>query len=229
MLPVQPRLGRLPAADPRDERYPARALLAAPAERQYRYWYNQGARLDQGDTGTCVAHAWVHLAENSPITRPGTLSPYQLYRELILVDEWYDNDHEAGAADADLLFGSSVRAGAKAMAARGLIGQYSWAWDADTAVDWVLLKSPVVLGTNWYGSMFDPDAEGFVTITPYTTIVGGHAFIMDGANRQRGIVRCLNSWGPTWGRGGMFYMDMELLQRLITEDGEACMPVELKA
>lgn len=228
---MKPGLGRRVAPDPRDGQHKALRLLAAeppPDLPGYRYWWNLGSRLDQGDTGTCVAHAWVHLAENSPITRPGQLNPYQLYRELILLDEWYDNDHEASAADdSQLLGGSSVRAGAKAMQARGLIGEYLWAWDLETAVRWLLTKGPLVLGTNWYDSFYAPDDEGVLELLPYTSVVGGHAFIADGINVDKGLVRCLNSWGPNWGRNGAFYLPLELLERLIAEDGEACMATEL--
>jgi hypothetical protein len=214
-------LGRRVAHDDRDRLHLARARLPAKApERQWRYHWNRGARLDQGQTGTCVGHGCVHLAENGPVTRRGTMDPFQLYREAILLDEWPENDWEATAPMDRLQFGTSVRAGMKALQARGLVSEYLWAWDLATAVDWVHRSGPIVLGTNWYYGMDQPDEKGVVRVSG--GLAGGHCYVWDGVYLPGERGRFLNSWD--W---HVFWMSFADVERLILEDGEAAMATEI--
>lgn len=219
---MQPGLGRLHVSDDRDRLFLAAPLLAPPEapKPKWRYWWNLGARLNQGQTSTCVAHAWVHLAENSPVTRPGTLDPIAIYQRATEIDEWVDND-------GDLNFGTSVRAGAKAMAELSVISEYRWAWDLQTAVEWLLTKGPLVIGVDWYSEMMRPTYDGF--IWPAGSLVGGHAVVLDGVNTVNRFVRGLNSWGPDWGNKGTFRLTFEALEALIVADGEVCMAAEIAA
>lgn len=189
---------------------------------EYKYWWNVGARLDQGNTGTCVAHAWVHMLENSPITRPGTVDPMAMYDEIVKVDEWTENDNDTARQ-----FGTSIRAGAKIAQQRGYISEYRWAFDLATALRWLLTQGPVVIGVNWYTGMFYPDADNFIEATGQ--VEGGHAVVLDGINMKQGKVRGLNSWGPEWGDEGKFYMTFDTFAKLITERGEVCMALEVAA
>lgn len=217
-------LGRRPAPDPRDQGYQLRTLLAAPlAEapaKLFRYWNQMGWWGDQGPTSQCVAFAWAHYLEDGPVTQPGKgpiLAPASIYAEAQKVDEWPGEGYD----------GTSVRAGAKVLQKVGFVSTYAWAWDLNTVIDSVLAAGPVVMGTNWYRSMFDPDPEGIVEISG--PLAGGHAWVINGANRTAGLVRCKNSWSRSWGKKGNFYLSFESLARLIAEDGEACMAVEVKS
>lgn len=202
-----------------------RAALKEPVIRPWRYWSMRGAWLDQGNTGTCVGHAWAHYTEDGPIGHPGTIDPFAIYREATLLDEWPEND------TGDFNFGTSVRAGAQALQARGIISEYRWAWDVETVVDAILTTGPVVMGTNWYSGMNDIDARGFLQVSG--SVEGGHAYVINGANRTKGTLRMKNSWGRNWGWGGAgrqgyAFVSMEDMDRLIKEDGEACIAVEVK-
>lgn len=215
-------LGRRHAPDPRDTSFPMRPLLAAPITEAppTRYWNANGWWGDQRSTPQCVAYAWTHWLEDGPVMQPGKgpiVPPATLYAEAQKVDEWPGEDYE----------GTSVRAGAKALQDRGLVESYHWAWDAETVLQAVLTTGPVVMGTNWYDSMFDTDAQGMVRISG--AIAGGHAWLIDGASRYRGVVRAKNSWGRDWGRRGFFWLSMETLERLIHEDGEAALAIEVRA
>lgn len=214
-------LGRLHAPDERDHNYPIRTFLREEATiRTTRYWWNFGARLDQGDTGTCVGHGWVHYLENGPVTQQGQLDAFDYYRECTKVDEWTDNDW------GDLYFGSSVRAGAKVAQAKGLITEYRWAFTLDEALFALLEIGPLVLGTDWYSGMYDVDNEGFVRATG--NVEGGHCYVIDGANIKERKARILNSWGYEWGNRGTAWISFDDLDKLIRDNGECCMAKEVR-
>lgn len=212
-------LGRLPAVDARDRDHPMQ-LAAAPTEALplYHYWYDGAYYGDQGNTPMCVEYGWGHFCTDSPIVDTATGPPWQtgeVYHAAQLVDEFPGEDYE----------GTSVRAGAKVLQARGLIGEYRWAFDVDTVLRCVLTTSPVVMGTNWYESMFNPDpVTGRVSIGG--AMAGGHCWVVNGYNDRTGWARCKNSWSFQWGHRGHFFIHRTDLARLIAEDGEACMAVE---
>jgi hypothetical protein len=192
-------------------------------------WSINARALDQGETGTCVGHAWRNFLRCAPIrTEVSGPSAFDIYRSAVVKDTWADNDDEAQLADADpgLDFGTSVRAGAEAVTEFGRLKSYVWAFALQPAVEWVLTQGPVVLGTNWYSSMFRPDAEGIVRITPTATVEGGHAYLLRGVDTRKALARCSNSWGDDWGKSGEFLLPFRDLERLIHEDGEACTAVQ---
>lgn len=206
--------------DPGDEKHLMRALVAEEAPRPVPYAYYHGSMfLNQGGTSQCVEYSWHHYVQTGKI-RPRVRHPYwplgEPYRQMQDVDEWEGNDYD----------GTSVRAGAKIMQQMGYIGEYRWAWDLETVVDAVTRVGPVVMGTNWYRSMFVPDSQGVVQAAG--PIDGGHAWLIDGASRKRGLARAKNSWGTEWGKRGRFWIPFEVLERLIREDGEACLALEVQ-
>lgn len=216
-------LGRLPAIDPRDQSFPMRLHLGALAERRTKYWPFFHPALDQGQTSSCVGHAWKGwmLAAPTIQTRP-TAEPtaITLYREATHRDEWAGNED-------DMDSGTSIRAGAKACQDRGLLGEYTWAWDVDTVADWLSAKGPVVIGVAFYDSMFDLSIAGHMQIAPNARVVGGHAMLLLGWDQRRGRARGINSWG-SWGQRGRFWLDGETLMRLFRDDGEAATAVEVR-
>jgi len=137
-----------------------------------------------------------------------------VYRDAQVVDEWPGENYN----------GTSVRAGAKVLADRGHIGEYRWAWDLETVVRALLDVGPVVVGTNWYSGMFEPN-QGIIDISG--TVAGGHAYLLNGVNRNKGMIRLKNSWGRDWGSRGHAYISFEDMDRLIKEDGEACLALEI--
>jgi len=214
-------LGRVPAEDPRDRGFMMAAILpkAAP-EITKRFWWASGWWGDQADTPHCVDYSWHHWLADGPIThtpKKGPLwTPGEVYHEAQRVDEWAGEDYD----------GTSVRAGAKVLKRRGWIGTYRWAFDVDTIVQALLCAGPVVVGTNWYVSMFYPNAAGLLKVDG--RLAGGHAYLLDGVNTDTELVRIKNSWGRGWARRGFATMRFADLQRLIDEDGEACIATELR-
>lgn len=211
-------LGRLISPDTRDRNYPIRALLSASPPPAIKYWWSNGTWFNQGQTGTCVGHGWAHWIEDGPRTWPGQVDPFAIYRAAVTLDEWPENDH------GDLDFGTSVRAGAEAVVAMGRATEYRWAWDVHTLMQTVMELGPVVIGVNWYGDMFEPDAKGLIKVGGW--IEGGHCVEVNGGNDFKELARIKNSWGRDWGRNGHAYISYSDLDRLIREDGEACIAIE---
>lgn len=214
------KLGRLPAPDPRDRAFRFASLLPTTPTRTHRYYWS-GFFGNQGNESSCVGFSWMHWLVSGPTTQPTrnwSSYAHSVYLDAQKMDEWEGEAYE----------GSSVRAGAKVLQAAGLITDYRWAWTGDEVVRAVLDIGPVVIGTNWYSTMFFPNSRGFISPSG-GWIEGGHAYLVEGVNLNRGVVRIKNSWGRIWGKLGRAFMTIEDLNRLISEDGEAALATEVRA
>jgi len=218
MEPTEKLLGRIAIPDERDQQFLIQPMLSRePLERRWRYHWANGWWGNQLSTPKCVAYSWLHWTADAPITHHGeqspVLNPKYLYDQCQLNDQWEGTNYD----------GTSVRAGAKIMRQKGYIKEYRWAWDAETIVRAIIEIAPVVVGTNWTMDMFYPDDNDM--ITPTGRNMGGHAYVLNGVNMNRGIVRLKNSWGRHWGRNGYAYMTIEDLDKLIKDRGEACLAI----
>lgn len=210
-------LGRRYVTDGRDTRFPMQAALPPEVRGTRRYWWANGWWGDQGSRPECVGYAWAHWLEDGPVTHDGTapiVNPSVLYKKAQKVDEWPGENYA----------GTSVRAGAKILQEMGLIQEYRWAWDMDPMVEALLSVGPVVVGVNWYGSMFDPNYKGIIKVSG--SVAGGHALIVNGVNTERELFRLKNSWGREWGENGYAWISFSDMRRLIREDGEVCLAME---
>jgi C1A family cysteine protease len=213
-------LGRKHAPDSRDKAY---ILKAAAPQRGVtsRTWYVRGV-LDQGATSMCVAYSGAKYLETHPVKNKLNMSLPTLYRECQRIDEWPGEDYD----------GTSVRALFKVLKREGYVSEYRWAWDVDTIVNHLLSTGPVVVGTNFYMGMMDSDRYDF--LRPEGESVGGHAYLLIGVDTQKkcydgskGALRMLNSWGPRWSTNGRALISLKDMQRLLDEDGEACVATEV--
>lgn len=214
-----PGLGRRQAPDPRDRAFPLRAAfpLNMPSDRTYRYWNADGWWGDQGSRPHCVGYGWTHVLEDGPFTHtePSPLiDPTWLYHAAQDIDEWPGTDYD----------GTSVRAGAKVLHALGFIESYWWAHDSQSIARFVLDVGPMVMGTDWHRSMFEPDPDGVVALDG--NIEGGHCWVLDGVNMKAQTFRGKNSWGRGWGKKGFFTIRFEDMDTLMHNYGEACAYVE---
>lgn len=205
---------RMVRFDERSRAYPIRALLAADAAPRSYTWRCE-AWLDQGSEGACTGFSVSHEAAARPavvrgITDATARAVYERARQL---DEWPGEAYE----------GSSVLGAMKAGKERGWYGEYRWAFgEADLRLA-VGYKGPAVLGVNWYAGMMDADAAGRINVSG--RVLGGHAILCNGFNVKTGLYRLHNSWGRGWGVNGECFVTVADMQRLLREEGEACIPV----
>lgn len=214
---------RLPQPDPRN--YPVRPLLLAAQTLTPRsYTWSLAPRLDQGQEGACVGFAFAHELAARPIVveKVDAGTARQIYRDAQKVDEWPGEDYE----------GTSVLAGAKVLTARGHFSEYRWATDVEDLALAIGHHGPAVLGIDWREDMFDPDADGTLHVTG--KVVGGHAIIARGVTvstryvrttRTNRRFRLTNSWGASWGVNGDAFVSFDDMEKLLSENGEACIPV----
>jgi hypothetical protein len=217
-----PRLGRLPEFDERSRAYPIRTLVAGKPHRSYSW--RVPLNLDQGHEGACVGFSWSHELAARPVLVKDVDDAFALrvYRRAQQLDEWPGEAYD----------GTSVLAGAKASVELGKIGEYRWAFGLDDLRLALGYAGPAVLGLNWYAGMFSPAADG--RIAPTGHLMGGHAILAYRVDERNERVWLQNSWGASWGMTdrsfgpGKCWLSFADLDRLLGEDGEACIPVVRK-
>lgn len=203
-------LDRVPSRDPRNRSF----LRSVTGEPLVRKTWRLDYRLDQGQEGACVGFGWTHRLDAEPRRRrfhePMAQDLYHRARQL---DDWAGEDYE----------GTSVLAGAKAAQEKGLVISYRWAYELSPVLEALSHEGPVVMGTNWRTGMFDP-VDGYLQVTG--SVAGGHCWLLRGIDPSKERVRMSNSWGRSWGLGGDAWITFADLEKLLTDDGEACIPIE---
>lgn len=213
---LDPRLDRVVRFDGRSRNFPIRALIDQRKPRSYTW--SCGVWLNQGQEGACTGFAVTHEAAARPVTvRVDEVMARSIYQRARQIDEWPGEDYE----------GSSVLAAIKAGQEQGWYGEYRWAFGIDDLKLALSYKGPAVLGIPWYEGMFEPDSTGF--IRPDGSVMGGHAILANGiCLKAPGYIRLHNSWGKGWGVNGECFITFADLDRLLHEQGEACIPVQRK-
>lgn len=211
--------GRVYSKDDRDLKYLiADSPLYVKTALTQRYWDANQWWGDQGKTPQCVGYAWAHWIDDGPIIHPGphpVIAPQLIYTEAQKIDEWPGENYN----------GTSVRAAAKYLKSINKISSYLWAFDINTLINTVLNIGPVVVGTDWYYSMFFPK-RGIIKATGF--IVGGHAYVINGVDLKTKYFRIKNSWGQGWGDKGHAFISFADMQKLMNKRGEVCLAVEVQ-
>ena len=219
---LRPSLGRHVEHDERSRFYAFRR--AVPIET--RQWDSNVSVFDQGSLGSCTGNAGVGVLGYLPFY--STLPPDTILNQDLAISVY----SEATVLDSfpgtypPTDTGSSGIGVARALKARNLISGYLHAFSFLDALG-ALMDHPIIVGTNWYTSMFRPSNDGVISILPTDYVEGGHEYILDGYSEETGRLSFRNSWGIEWGVNGKFYMTTSTFQRLLGEDGDATVFVPL--
>lgn len=210
-------LGRNVVHDPRSRNFEAEQASALRSVTHLQV--GTALPLDQS-RGSCTAEALCGARNMNPDHRPSD--------KILLqpdADRLYDEEIRAQGGDpaTDDPGGTGLLV-CKCAQRDGLITSYTHTFSLDAALR-ALVLAPVMFGTNWYDSMDRPDSRSMVTITPGASIRGGHEYVGRAIDVRQRIVGLWQSWGPGYGQGGRFYMTFETLGRLLSEQGDATVPV----
>jgi hypothetical protein len=198
-------------------------MFAAPAATTKRsvLWPHHGPVLDQKDWGSCTGTAAAQLINTdlfAPVRPKGYLTQgdaLKLYARATKLD---DNPGTYPPDDT----GSSGLAVAKAGVQLKYFSAYKHAFGFDKFCA-ALQTSPMLVGTNWYTSMNTTTSTGLVTVRGQ--LEGGHQWLALGVDYERQQITGLNSWGPTWGKNGRFFLSFATMRRLLAEQGDAIAPI----
>lgn len=239
-------LGRTLEHDPAswNYRHPARKLT----KRNVFHTLN-GPHLNQMDVGSCegnTAAEWLNCAKalknrQAFNTKDGLPSTHRslylneddavrLYSSATRLD---DDGIPGHYPPSDT--GTSGVGIAKALQQAGGLAQYNWTFSWETFLA-ALETQPVMLGTNWYDSMFNIDTYGYVVSPkPGAQPSGGHAYLAFVLDYTHTRVGCTNHWvnndGTPWGKrigghDGCFWLSFPAAERLlINEQGDSLVPV----
>ena len=96
------------------------------------------------------------------------------------------------------------------------VTSYQRAVDFNQVMDSITSGYPVTIGFNVYSS-FDSPTVARTGVMPYPNVnkerlLGGHAVLLVGYNKDNNTFIARNSWGIRWGDKGYFYMPFQVIQ-----------------
>ena len=218
-----PSLGRVEnPVDLRDRNFPMSLVAPRAPLPSWSFWPGPKFRVDQdlirnvnGGFGSCVGYCGENWLGATPV-RDGVSNQdgVNLYNSCKLID---------GIPNVE---GTYDRALVKVLQARGRIANYLWASNANELWQWVLGTGPAMVGTNWYNSMFTPDAHHVLHVDKASGIAGGHEWLIIGLVGNWYLMR--NTWGGGWGMNGEAWIrPADLYDLVFNQGGDALGAVEM--
>jgi hypothetical protein len=218
VLPHHPKLGRNVEHDERSKRYlvePRGAAVFAPVS-----YVGICPILDQKDLGACTGYASTALLgyiEPGDPQLPDTPDAWDALAKSVYSVGTSLDSISGNWPPTDT--GSTGIAVSKALKQKGFSSGYKHITSA-AALATALATGPVIVGTNWYNSMFNPNATGLIRVDKASGLAGGHEYVLDGVMPD-GKFRFRNSWGTSFGVDGFFYMTQADFLGLLADEGDA--------
>jgi hypothetical protein len=182
-------------------------------------WELDGPVLDQGQLGACTGFATATCLNHAPYkaTVPANVTldnaeGVTLYSAATRLDPYPGNYPPSDT-------GSDGLSAAKAAKKLGLITGYLHITTPEALAS-ALALGPVIVGTDWYESMFDPDSMGNLTVDRSSGVAGGHEYTLDEITGD-GRFGFTNSWGSSFGLGGRMFMQVPDFLGLLAAKGDA--------
>lgn len=233
-------LGRHIEHDPRSLRY-AHGVLPKSAIKSVT-WTRRIPILDQGDLGSCTGNAATGaLGTDSAGRTAGTSVTISAAGAAASHGLFTAGSHALDEKFAVALYslatiidgvsgqypptdtGSSGIGVAKALKALGLATGYTHAFSI-AALNSALQTGPVLIGINWYQSMFDPKTDGQIVVDTTSPLDGGHELELSRYDAITGEYEIDNSWNESWGVNGRGYFTTANLTTLLGLQGDVTVP-----
>lgn len=227
--------------DPRSLNYRAAPGVTA-MPKTGRIW-RHGPVLDQGQEGACVGYGCSGAVAAEPSSRAGVSDTYarNWYHRAQRLDEWPGEAYE----------GTSVLAGCLVGRERKLWTGFRWAKAPSELAAGIGRDElgPAIIGVQWSEQLYDVPASGLLPADVKLDPNLGHCVLLFGyapawsdcspelradldaigLARAAELIRqpafpLLNSWGESWGDGGVALAPAELVQRWVNARGEFGLP-----
>lgn len=227
-------LGRHVEHDPRSLRY-AHGVLPTSAIQPVS-WTRRIPILNQGDLGACTGNALTGVLGTDSAGRTATSTvtvaadskgiftagPYILDESFATLAYELNTrlDSIRGQYPPDDTGSSGIACG-KTGQQLGLLAGYTHAFSLD-ALKSALQTGAVMIGIVWLNSMFDPEADGTITVDQSSGVAGGHELVVSGWDGAR--FRLDNSWGTSWGDKGSGWVSEADMRWLLSQDGDVTVP-----
>lgn len=215
------KLDWVPRHDPRSLRFTIAEHFNTAVPLRKRAW-SRKAFLDQSpepgyDGSGCTGFALAHVIGSTPryrsVTRADAIDYYHGAQR---------NDEYAGEAYE----GSSVLGACQYAVGLGLTSAYYWARSVEEVAHGISQSGPIDVGTNWYPSMFDVAADGFVHLDP-GAVAGGHSYVLGAVDPTAETFTIWQSWRQWAGMSAQIHWAD--FARLLAEGGEAALVKKVKA
>jgi hypothetical protein len=225
----RPHLDRKFRIDQRNLNFPIRPFVAGTQRRRIEWTMTARLPLNQQTDSGSVGFGWASMMEQvDPVNFPAIEHTISFIA--------------GGAHQDDTLslktrqFGCSLLGGARHLKRSGWITNYRWCFTPDDVLDTLCGFGPVLLGVDWYDSMYEPLPDGIVTVNgPH---VGGHCLLAVGyipaddamkmGLARSPLVRVVPSLGKGYGIGGSAYLRLMDLAFLMNNGGEGVVPDNMR-
>jgi len=205
-------------------------------------WERQAAHFDQGDLGSCTGNAAAGLIVTNAKGYTGVTQVFITAEQADKTKGVFnagtytvDEDFAVLCYELNTRFdtfpgtykpddtGSSGLAAAKTLQALGLADVYTHGFSI-SALDSALQNGPVMAGTDWLNSMFEPGNDGLLKVSKSSGVAGGHEYVISGLDVENGLYTIDKSWGDGWGKNGQAFITKADMQWLLSQDGDVTVP-----